>query len=145
MKDKSIATFDIYLFTTITLTDNRKTIVSIVFHIINILLWSQYSSIYESWKYLHIALSILRPTREHYQTFTLEEHMSSLSVFSAVRVTRALALYVRFVDHCLSFFFWPLCCLFFFDLRILIAPFVSLNSSLVKQSFSNTREHHRTC
>ena len=23
----------------------------------------------------------------------------------------------------LSFFFWPLCCLFFFDIRILITPF----------------------
>ena len=29
----------------------------------------------------------------------------------------------------LSFFFWPLCCLFFFDLRILITPLVSWNSS----------------
>jgi hypothetical protein len=34
----------------------------------------------------------------------------------------------RFVDRCLSFFFWSLCCLFF-DLRILITPLVSLNSS----------------
>jgi hypothetical protein len=25
--------------------------------------------------------------------------------------------------------FWPLCCLFFFDIRILIAPVVSSNSS----------------
>jgi hypothetical protein len=29
----------------------------------------------------------------------------------------------------LYFFFWPLCCLFFFDVRILIAPLVSSNSS----------------
>ena len=29
----------------------------------------------------------------------------------------------------LSFFFWPLCCLFFFDIRILIAPLISSNSS----------------
>jgi len=29
----------------------------------------------------------------------------------------------------LSFFFWPLCCLFFFDLRILITSLVSSNSS----------------
>ena len=28
----------------------------------------------------------------------------------------------------LYFFFWPLCCLFFFDIRILIAPLVSSNS-----------------
>jgi len=29
----------------------------------------------------------------------------------------------------LHFFFWPLCCLFFFDIRFLIAPLVSSNSS----------------
>ena len=51
------------------------------------------------------------------------EHLSSLPVFSGVRVTRSLALCVYFVDRCLSFFFWPLCCLFFFDIRILITPF----------------------
>ena len=33
-----------------------------------------------------------------------------------------------FVDRCLYFFFWPLCCLFF-DLHILITPLVSSNSS----------------
>jgi hypothetical protein len=55
------------------------------------------------WKPLHVALSIVRPIREHYQTLTLPEHMSSLSVFSAVRVTRVLVLYVCFVDYCLSF------------------------------------------
>ena len=37
--------------------------------------------------------------------------------------------YVCFVDRCLPFCtFWPLCCLFFFDLRILITPLVSSNS-----------------
>ena len=50
-------------------------------------------------------------------------------VFSGVRVTRSLALCVCFVDRCLSFIFWPLCCLFFFDLRILITPLVYSNSS----------------
>ena len=35
-----------------------------------------------------------------------------------------------FIDCCLSFFFWPLCCLFFFDIQILITPLVSSNSSL---------------
>ena len=29
----------------------------------------------------------------------------------------------------LYFFFWPLCCLFFFDIQILITPLVSSNSS----------------
>jgi hypothetical protein len=42
----------------------------------------------------------------------LPEHLSSPSVFSGVRVTRCLALYVCCVDRCLSFctfFFWPWC------------------------------------
>ena len=50
-------------------------------------------------------------------------------VFSVLRVTRSLVLCVCFVDRCLSFFFWQLCCLFFFDLQILITSLVSLNSS----------------
>jgi hypothetical protein len=44
----------------------------------------------------------------------------------------SLVLYISFVYCCLSFctiFFLPLCCLFFFDIRILITPLVSSNSS----------------
>ena len=33
-------------------------------------------------------------------------------------------------------FFWPLCCLFFFDIRIRIAPFVSSDSSCIFEYFS---------
>jgi hypothetical protein len=51
-------------------------------------------------------------------------------VFSGVRVTRSLVVCVCFVDRCLSPFFWPLCCLFFFDLWILITPLVSSNFSI---------------
>jgi hypothetical protein len=47
-----------------------------------------------------------------------------------VRVTRSLVLCICFVDRCLSFWFWPLSCLSFLDLRILITPLVSSNSSL---------------
>jgi hypothetical protein len=36
----------------------------------------------------------------------------------------------------LSFFFWPLCCLSFFDLRILITPLVSSNSCIENRQFS---------
>jgi len=70
---------------------------------------------------------------------TLPEHPSSSPVFSGVRVTQSLVLYVCFVDRCLSFctfFFWPLCCLFFFDIRFLIAPLVSSNSSYLNQKLS---------
>jgi len=54
-------------------------------------------------------------------------------VFSGVRFTRSLVLYVCFVDRCLFFctylFFWTLCCLSFFHLRILITTLVTSNSS----------------
>ena len=72
------------------------------------------------------------------ELLTLPEHLSSPQVFSEIRVTRSLVLYVCFVDRRLSFctfFFWPLCCLFFFDIRILIAPLVSSNSSCI--NFNN--------
>ena len=47
------------------------------------------------------------------------------------RVTRSLVLYVSFVDCFLYFFFWPLCCLFFFDIRILITSLWYLQTLLV--------------
>jgi hypothetical protein len=56
-------------------------------------------------------------------------------------VTRSLVLYACFVDRCLSFctfFFWPLCCLFYFDIRILIVPLVSSNSSSTRNMTANS-------
>jgi hypothetical protein len=56
--------------------------------------------------------------------------------FSEVRVARSLVLCVCFGDHCLSFchfFFWPLCCLSFFDIRLLITSLVSSNFSDIGQ------------
>jgi hypothetical protein len=37
------------------------------------------------------------------ELFNLPEHLSSPPIFSGVRVSRSLVLYVCFVDHCLSF------------------------------------------
>ncbi len=57
-----------------------------------------------------------------------------LDSLSFTRVTRSLVLYVMLCKSLivlLSFFFWPLCCLFFFDIRILITTLVSLNSSYI--------------
>jgi hypothetical protein len=52
-----------------------------------------------------------------FDSLLLSEHMSSLPVFSGVRVTRSLVLCVmlcRSLFVPLSFLFWPLCCLSFF-------------------------------
>ena len=41
-----------------------------------------------------------------------------------------MCMFCRLLFVLLSFFFWPLCCLSFFDLRVLFTPLVSSNSSL---------------
>jgi hypothetical protein len=53
---------------------------------------------------------------------------SKSSVLNGVRVTRSLVLCVCFVDHGLSFFFGH-SVVSIFDLRILITPLASSNSS----------------
>ena len=65
---------------------------------------------------------------------TFPGHLSLPPVFSGVLVTRSLVLCVCFEDRRLSFFFWPLCCLFFVDLRIPITLLVSLSSSCIVAS-----------
>jgi hypothetical protein len=75
------------------------------------------------------------------ELLTLPEHLSAPRFFSGVRITRSLVLNVCFADPCLSFctfFFLPLCCLFFFDIRIVIAPLVSSNSSYSILFYRNT-------
>ena len=81
------------------------------------------------------------------ELFGLPEHLSSPPVFSGVRVTRSLVLYVCFVHRCLflctfSFDHFVVCSSliygfwFFFDIRILITPLVSSNSSWQSLRFS---------
>jgi hypothetical protein len=48
---------------------------------------------------------------------------SCYSIFSFI------CMFCRSLFVLLYFLFWPLCCLFFFDIRILINPLVSSNSS----------------
>ena len=52
--------------------------------------------------------------------------LKSGSCFSIFSFT---CMFCRSLFVLLHFFFWPLCCLFFFDIRILITPLVSSNSS----------------
>jgi hypothetical protein len=56
------------------------------------------------------------------ELLTLPEHQSSPPMFSEVRVARSFfyIMFCRSLFVILYFFFWPLCCLLFFDLRILI-------------------------
>ena len=62
-------------------------------------------------------------------------------VFSEVCVTRFsfIRMLCRSLFVLLYFFIWPLCCLFLFDIRILITPLVSSNSLQRKHIFKGVR------
>jgi len=65
------------------------------------------------------------------ELLTFPEPLSSPPVFSGGSCYSIFSFICMFCHRCLSFctiFFWPLCCLFF-DIRFLIAPLVSSNSS----------------
>ena len=81
---------------------------------------------------------IIGELRYHYKLRGFNRNSKPLSYpeftpcFSWVRVTRSLvvcACFCRSLFVLLSFFFWPLCFLFFFDIGILITTLVSSNSS----------------
>jgi hypothetical protein len=69
---------------------------------------------------------------------TLPEYLSSPTVFNGVHVARSLVFCVVFCKMLfvlLSFFFWPLYCLSFFDLRLLITSLVSSKLFLQNMDF----------
>ena len=51
---------------------------------------------------------------------------------------------VCIVHRCLSYLFWPLCCLFFFDLRIFTSP-LAFSNSLIGGGNRSTRRKAQTC
>ena len=62
--------------------------------------------------------------------------------FCWFHVVQFLVSVYRFVDHCLSFFFWPIHCLSF-DIQLLISPLVSSNlSSEIMTIDSHIRLQH---
>ena len=63
------------------------------------------------------------------ELLTLPEPLSSPRVFVGFVFFSFMCMFGRSLFVVLCFFFWPLCCLFFFDIRILITPLVSSNSS----------------
>ena len=103
---------------------------------VKLLLWAQTSRLIELWGHASVFPHLRKmpiPTTgassgagTAYPSGTLE----FIPVFSWTLVTRFLVLCVCFVDRCFSF--WPLSCLFF-DLRILITPLVSLNTSFLRR------------
>jgi len=61
------------------------------------------------------------------ELLTLQEHLSSPQIFSGDHVTQSLVFCVMFCRALfvlMSYFIWSLRCLSFFDLRLLITPYV---------------------
>ena len=74
---------------------------------------------------------IRRVSHVEQELFTFPEHLSSVPVFSGIHVAWFLFFCVmlcRSLFVFLSFFFWPLCCLFFFELRLLITSLWQLQT-----------------
>jgi hypothetical protein len=79
-------------------------------------------NIYRSWLIIgFVTRSTRRVSLVEQELLTILKLLSSPPVFSGVRMTRSLVLYICFVDRCffLCFLFWPLWCLFFLDIHIL--------------------------
>jgi hypothetical protein len=73
------------------------------------------------------------------ELLTLPEHLSSSSVFSGgscYSIFSFMCMFCRSLFVLLYFFFWPLCCLFFSDIRILITFLVSPNYSCAYLQYS---------
>jgi hypothetical protein len=67
--------------------------------------------------------------KQTYQTWYATSGVPEFTPGSCYSIFSFICMFCRSLFVLLYFFFWPLCCLFFFDIRILIAPLVSLNSS----------------
>jgi hypothetical protein len=83
---------------------------------------------------------ILQTRRQYINNPCSTSEPEFFSCFSDVRVAWSLVLCVllgRSLFVLFYFFFWPLCCLSFFDSRIVITPLVSSNSSLLTTNTCN--------
>ena len=81
-----------------------------------------------SWRITGFVTILTRrvPLVEH-ELLNLPEHLSSppILVRSCYSIFSFMCMFCRSLFVLLYFFFCPLCCLFFFDIRILITPLVS--------------------
>jgi hypothetical protein len=90
-----------------------------------------------SYRYLEINTTRRVPLVEQ-ELLTLPEHLSSPSVFSF------MCMFYRSLFVLLYFFFWPLCCLFFFNLQIQVTPLVS-SDSCSDNNGSSVRAYESYC
>ena len=102
---------------------------------------------FNQWK--QIKLTKEKPNRHRRRMDTEKQNQASknrtkqTTVFSGLRVTRSIVLHVcfcRLLFVLLYFFLCPLCCLFFFDIRILITSLWYLQTLL-----KNRSRRHGSC
>ena len=93
----------------------------------------KYFPILSSFIYYHQVcnyINITGDTRGEWAASRTPELTTSSLWSSRYPIVSFMFMFCRSLFELLCFFFWPLCCLFFFDIRMLIAPLVSSNSSL---------------
>ena len=105
--------------------DDCSPISYVVFHVL---------SIYYLYLFVFLVFNTIVLFIGNTTELTLPEHTNSPTVFSGLVLLDLQFSVQCFVDRCLFFFFWPLCCLSFFDLRILINPLVSSKLILIRGS-----------
>jgi hypothetical protein len=97
----------------------------------------RYTTIIQTNKWTNISYYILTQT---YETKICKLFGFAISYLMKHTVCAKFDIYVFTTNDwlfvLLFFFFWPLCCLVFFDLRILITPLVSSNSSYLVWSYA---------
>ena len=69
------------------------------------------------------------------ELLTLPEHLRSPPILVG-SIFSFICMFCRSLFVLLDFFFWPLCCLFIFDIQILITSLVSSNSSHYKERYN---------
>ena len=96
-------------------------------------------SFHHSWLITGFVTRLTRPVSlVEQELIALPGHISSPPDFGGVLETQSLALCVCFVHRCLFlrvFFFWALCCLFYFDLRILVSSSCSFSETISQNHF----------
>ena len=109
-----------------------------LFQLYNTWLERKFSTSVYPWVGYFNTTGVTSGTGTAYPLNKIPEHLNSPPVWSGVRVTRSLILCVCFVDHCLSFFFWPLCFLIYWFWLPLLYLQTLLKSRYIESYFYET-------
>ena len=78
--------------------------------------------------------------------YGVETWRTTKTMLSCYSIFSFMCMFCRSLFVLLYFFFWPLCCLFFFDIRILIAvQYYNFNIIILQYGTDNHNKGHFTC